>query len=264
MTYVICPFCIFKRMNDRQKQVLSAVVDLYTESAQPVGSQALLQYSGFDVSAATLRSDMATLEQAGYLYQPHISAGRIPTDAGYRMYVEEMMGDQDLSREEQRHLRKELLLMKAKQARIGRSAAKLLSMLSGNLAVSGIIDTEEMYDFGMKELIEKPEFQEMDELCRLVETLDSLDEKLDGLMLKLQDDETHIFIGDENPIRGISNCAMVVTPYRNDEGERGILAIIGPKRMEYAKNKSLIEYMKKLLNSSASILITGNIIYLIR
>lgn len=243
-------------MNSRQKQVLSAIVELYTKTALPVGSQALLEHFEFPVSSATLRNDMMTLEEEGYLYQPHVSAGRIPTDQGYRIYVEEMMGDEDLSREEQRRLQKELLVMKAKQARMGRSTAKLLSAFSGNLAVSGIIGRDELYDFGMKELIEKPEFQEIDELCRLVETLDSLDEKLDGIMVKLKDDETHIFIGDENPIRGIDNCSMIVAPYESKEG-KGVLAIIGPKRMDYAKNKSLIEYMKKLLSSSAIVIVTS-------
>jgi heat-inducible transcriptional repressor len=251
-------------MNSRQKQVLSAIVELYTKTALPVGSQALLEHFEFPVSSATLRNDMVALEEEGFLYQPHTSAGRIPTDQGYRLYVEEMMGDEDLSREDQRRLQKELLVMKAKQVRTGRSTAKLLSALSGNLAVSGIIGRDEVYDFGMKELIEKPEFQEIDDLCRLVETLDSLDERLDGIMLKLKDGETHIFIGAENPISGIDNCSMIVAPYENKEGERGMLAIIGPKRMEYAKNKSLIEYMKKLLSSSlAIILINSNAVYFI-
>src|SRR3989344_6843013 len=159
-------------MNKRQKQVLSAIVKLYTETAMPVGSQVLLKHSDFPVSAATLRSDMVALEEEGYLYQPHVSAGRIPTDAGYRIYVEEMMGDTDLSREDQRRLQKELLTLKAKHTRLGRSTTKLLSALSGNLAVSGIVDKDEYYDFGMRELVEKPEFQEIDELCRSVETLD--------------------------------------------------------------------------------------------
>jgi len=95
----------------------------------------------------------------------------------------------------------------------------------------------------------------MDELAKLVETLDTLDEKIDSLMQGIPDGETRIFIGDENPVTGIENCAMVVSPYRNKEGERGILAIIGPKRMEYAKNKSLIEHMKKLLSSSLVLII---------
>lgn len=241
-------------MNTRQRQILSAVVELYTKTALPVGSQVLLERFQFPVSSATLRNDMVALEEAGYLYQPHVSAGRIPTDAGYRFYVEEMMGDEDLSREDQRRLQKELLMMKAKQARLGRSTTKLLSALSGNLAVSGLIDKDEFYDFGMKELMEKPEFQEIDELCRLVETLDSLDERIDAIFAKLRDGETQIFIGDENPIKGISNCSMVVAPYQSSEGQ-GILAIIGPKRMDYAKNKSLIEYMKKLLGSSLPVLV---------
>lgn len=249
-------------MNNRQKQVLSAIVELYTETALPVGSQVLLERFDFPVSSATLRSDMVTLEEEGYLYQPHVSAGRIPTDKGYRIYVEEMMGEETLSRRDQERLQKELLMLKAKHVRLGRTTAKLLSALSGNLAVSGLVD--EVYDFGMKELIEKPEFQEIDDLCRLIETLDTLDESVAGLMLKLKDGETHIFIGDENPIRGIDNCSMIVAPYQNKEGERGMLAIIGPKRMEYAKNKSLIEYMRKLLNSSLTIVLMGNVIYLIK
>lgn len=250
-------------MNDRQEKILSAVVELYTKTALPVGSQTLLKHSDFPVSSATLRSDMAELEEAGYLHQPHTSAGRIPTDAGYRMYVEKMMSEKPLSRRDQEHLQKELLLLRTKHIRLGRTTAKLLSVLSGNLAVSGVVDKDEFYDFGMRELIEKPEFQEMDELCRLVETLDSLDEKLDSLMVKLKDGETRIFIGKENPIAGIDNCSMVVAPYHNREGERGVLAIIGPKRMEYAKNKSLIEYMKKLLSSSLVIVIIGNVIYFV-
>jgi transcriptional regulator of heat shock response len=241
-------------MIDRQKQLLSAIVELYTKTAIPVGSQVLLENYDFGVSSATLRNDMAALEEAGYLYQPHISAGRIPTDQGYRMYVEEMMGDTDLSREDQRRLQKELLMLRAKNTRLSRSTAKLLSALSGNLAVSGMVGKDEFYDFGMKELIEKPEFQEIDELCRLVETLDTLDEKLDGVMLKLKDGETHIFIGNENPIRGIDNCSMIVAPYQTKDG-KGILAIIGPKRMDYAKNKSLIDYMRKMLGSSLVVIV---------
>lgn len=250
-------------MNDRQEKILSAVVELYTKTALPVGSQTLLKHSDFPVSSATLRSDMAELEEAGYLHQPHTSAGRIPTDAGYRMYVEKMMSEKPLSRRDQEHLQKELLILRTKHIRLGRTTAKLLSVLSGNLAVSSVMNKDEFYDFGMRELIEKPEFQEMDELCRLVETLDSLDEKLGDLMVELKDGETHIFIGRENPIDGTDNCSMVVAPYHNREGERGILAIIGPKRMEYARNKSLIEYMKKLLSSSLVIVIIGNVIYFV-
>ncbi|NTW14076.1 MAG: hypothetical protein HGA31_03545 [Candidatus Moranbacteria bacterium] len=241
-------------MNDRQKNVLAAIVEEYSKTATPVGSQLLMEQYGFDVSSATLRNDMLALEKAGFLYQPHTSAGRIPTDDGFRYFVEEIMSDETLSIADQKRMQKELLTLRAKHARLGRSTAKLLSALSGNLAVAGLTDKDELYDFGMKELLENPEFRELDELCRLVETLDSLDEKFDVVLRDLGPDETRIFIGKENPIAEISNCSMMVAPYENEDG-RGILAIIGPKRMKYAKNKSLLEHMRKLLSASLVIAI---------
>lgn len=249
-------------MNTRQREILEEVVKLYTETAEPIGSETLLDRHDFQVSSATLRNDMLSLEEEGYLYQPYTSAGRIPTDKGYRYYVSEIMSERPLSKREEEKLREEFLILKAKHTRLARTTVKLLSALSGNLAVAGMINKKDYYDFGMKELLGKPEFREMDELVRLVETLDTLDENVEGLMERLQNGETQIFIGSENPVQGISHCAMVVSPYRNKDGELGILALIGPKRMEYAKNKSLIEYMKKLLGSSLVIVIVGNVIYI--
>jgi transcriptional regulator of heat shock response len=252
-------------MNTRQQEVLKAIIELYTETAEPVGSQVLLNNYDFDVSSATLRNDMVFLEEEGYLYQPHISAGRIPTDQGYRFFVE-AMGNQSLTLEEQKHLQSELLMLRAKHTRLGRSTAKLLSAFSGNLAVSGLVNREELYDFGMKEMIEKPEFRDIDDLCRLVETLDSLDDKLEKILETMQSGETKIFIGGENPIDGIENCSMVIAPYKTTEGT-AILAIIGPKRMDYAKNKSLLEYMSKLLSGPtplAVIIFAPNFLHIIR
>jgi transcriptional regulator of heat shock response len=249
-------------MNERQKNILAAVVELYTESALPVGSQVLLDHYNFNVSSATLRSDMVFLETEGYLYQPHISAGRIPTDKGYRVYVEEIMAEELLSKADQQRLQKELLIMKAKQVRMGRSTAKLLSALSGNLAITGMLEKQEFYDFGMRGLMENPEFQEIDELCRLVETLDALDENLGQIITNMKNGETRIYIGEESPIQEMSNCSMIVAPYENSEG-RGILAIIGPKRMHYAKNKSLIEYVQKMLTDNQKLLGSFIIISLI-
>src|SRR4030042_3115148 len=235
-------------LTDRQKNLLSVVVKEFTNTAVPVGSKHIAKKYTFDISSATIRSEMNELEDAGYLFQPHTSAGRIPTDESYRYFVEKIMPDRDLSKAEQKKLQAELLKLKAKNTRITRTAAKLLSSLSGNLAISGIKD--EFDDFGMGELLDEPEFREMDDLCRLAETLDFIDERVDKLVKNLKDNEVKILIGKENPIKEISNCSMMVSPYRTKSGEKGILALIGPKRMRYAKNKSLINYMKKLLGSS--------------
>lgn len=247
-------------MNSRQEKILAAVIEEYTHSAVPVGSQVLVEKYQFAVSPATIRNDMATLEKEGYLHQPHISSGRIPTDKGYRYFVEEIMSDKELSRDEQQKLQKEFLKLKAQNTRLTRTTAKLLSHLSGNLAISGVIDKEEFAEFGIRELMDQPEFRELDEMCRLAEVLDYVDEKFDSIMKNMQEGETKIFIGKENPISEISNCSMIVSPYKLQNGEKGILALIGPKRMKYAKNKSLIEYMKKLLGSSMAIIIVIHLI----
>jgi transcriptional regulator of heat shock response len=242
-------------LTQRQKNLLSVVVKEFTETAVPVGSKHIAKKYGLDFSPATIRSEMNDLEDAGYLFQPHTSAGRIPTDKGYRYFVERIMPDRDLSKAEQKKLQAELLKLKAKNTRLERTAAKLLSGLSGNLAISGVVGKDEFFDFGMRELLDEPEFREMDDLCRLAETLDYIDERVDQFVGKLKDNEVKIFIGKENPIKEISNCSMMVTPYKTKSGEKGILALIGPKRMKYAKNKSLINYMKKLLGGAAAVIV---------
>ena len=238
-------------MNKRDKKILALVIEEYTNSAVPVGSKILAEKYKLDLSPATIRTVMSKLEREKYLYQPHISSGRIPTDKAYRFFVEKIMGEQELSLADQKKLQAEVLKLKAQNKRISRTTAKLLSSFSGSLAISG--SEKEFFDFGMSELLENPEFKNIDEFCRIVEALDYIDENIDSILSKMKDGETKIFIGKENPIKEISNCSMVVSPYTTKNGERGVLAIVGPKRMKYAKNKSLLDYVRSLLGSSMAI-----------
>ena len=240
-------------MNIRYKKILSAIVEEYTSFAVPVGSKVLSEKYNLKISPATIRNDMNELEKAGYLYQPHTSAGRIPTDKGYRFFVEKIMPDQSLSLSDQKKLQAELLKLKAQNNKLSRTTAKLLASISGGLAITGT--DKDYHDFGISELLENPEFREIDEFCKVAEVLDYIDENAEAILKKVRDGETRIFIGKENPIKEISNCSMVVSPYRTKEGERGLLAIIGPKRMKYARNKSLLDYVKKLIGSSTIVIL---------
>ena len=91
-------------MDDRKLKILAAVVDEYIRTGEPVGSKAVAAQSHINVSAATVRNDMAVLEQLGYLEQPHTSAGRVPTFLGYRLYIDRLMDPSDLSDEEKSKL----------------------------------------------------------------------------------------------------------------------------------------------------------------
>src|SRR3954453_11337381 len=91
-------------LDDRKAAILRAIVERYVDGAQPVGSQTVTQAAGLGVSAATVRNDMSVLEREGYIAQPHTSAGRIPTDRGYRYYVDHLAGAGQLSPVDRRHI----------------------------------------------------------------------------------------------------------------------------------------------------------------
>ena len=87
-------------LSERKKQILRAVVENYIQTAEPVGSKAIVVSAGLKVSSATIRNEMAELETLGYLEQPHTSAGRIPSPKGYRLYVNELMEEHRLTMQE--------------------------------------------------------------------------------------------------------------------------------------------------------------------
>jgi len=235
-------------MESRQELILSSVIREYVDSAIPVSSSLLVEKYDFNLSPATIRFEMSELENDGYLYQPHISAGRIPTDKGFRYFVDVLMEDKELSQREQRSLQIELLKLKAQNKMLARTTAKLLAAMSGNLAVSGVIDSDDFYKAGIQKLLSQPEFNDLDSISKIAEVVDYLDESLEELSNELKNKtEVEIYIGEENPICGADECSMVVSKYNLKNGEEGLLAIIGPKRMKYSRNVSLIDYLKKLL-----------------
>lgn len=260
MTRVPIVFIIIN-MNERQVQILVAVIEEYTKTGLPVGSSVLVNKYKFNVSPATLRSDMVRLEELTYLYQPHTSAGRIPTDEGYRYFVEEIMPDRELTKKEQLAMQKELLQLRAQNSRLTRTTAKMLSTLSGYVAISGVPGKNDFSECGLRGLLSQVDTDNMDDICALAESLDYIDERCDELMTELSDGETRIFIGEENPISKTKDYSMVVSQYEQN-GEKGIVALIGPKNMEYEKNKSLIDHVKKTLGGlSVIIIIVSNINY---
>jgi len=233
-------------LSSRQQEVLSAVVEEYVRTANPVSSNELISHYGFPFSSATLRSEMAKLEELEYLYQPHISAGRIPTDKGYRFFVNNEIKKRP--KEFNIHdLEEELIKLQVKQKRMTRTLAKMLSVFSHNLAITGLIQEKEFFESGMNKLINQPDFKSLDEVAKIVEILDYLDENIDNLVDKLETDKVETFIGDESDFTKSGDCAIVISQCNFPQGGKGIIAILGPKRMEYHKNISLIKHVTNFL-----------------
>ena len=230
-------------LTERQQQILIGTIEEYVQSADPVGSQELLHAYNLPYSPATIRSEMAELEKQGYLYQPHISAGRIPTDKGYRFFVNYVTKKrlQRMNLAEQKHLEEELLKLRLREKMLARTLAKLLASFSNNLAITGLLEEKEFFEAGIKQLLTQPDFQNVDEVCQIAEVLDYLDENIAELTKELQPKKVKTFIGKENLFTESGDCAIVISQCSLPNGEKGIVAILGPKRMEYNKNISLIE-----------------------
>ncbi len=121
-------------LDKRKAYILATVVYEYIATAEPVGSQTLTQKYQLGVSSATVRNEMAELEAGGYLVQPHTSAGRVPSDAGYREYVDRLMDPEELSLEDRRRIHDELRDASHELDELVESTTRLLGRLSNNLA----------------------------------------------------------------------------------------------------------------------------------
>jgi len=117
-------------LTERKKRILRAIVETYIATAEPVGSKVVAEKAGLDVSSATIRNEMADLTELGYLEQPHTSAGRVPSAAGYRLYVNELMDRQQLTLQETERINAALNLKMEELDRVIDRAGKVLSQIS--------------------------------------------------------------------------------------------------------------------------------------
>src|ERR671926_1317326 len=125
-----------EQLSDRELKVLEAVVQTYIETAEPAGSQTIARRFGLGVSPATIRNTMSELEDKGYLFHPHTSAGRVPTDQAYRVYVDAIMRLSPPSDQEQHTLRAELSGARSAVEEVLRRAAQVLGVLTQELGVA--------------------------------------------------------------------------------------------------------------------------------
>lgn len=247
-------------MDKRKENILSAIIKEYVDTASPVGSSVIAEKYKFDLSSATIRNEMKSLEEEGYIYQPHTSAGRVPTDKGYRYFISSLMKKKDLPSRQQKIVKEAIFKFRLEDNQLTRKLAKLLGEMSHSLALSGFIETEEIWDWGMSELLREPEFQEIEKVYHLTSCLEKFDRYLDKVYKRINYSSVKVYIGKENPIKELPECSMLLSGFTICQGkkgkqQKGFLAIIGPKRMKYARNISLIDYVSKLFSSSSLILV---------
>lgn len=228
-------------MTERQQQILSAIIEQYAEVASPVGSNLLAKV--FNVSSATIRAEMAELERGGYIAQPHTSAGRVPTDKGYRLYVNQLTesagmasrgaiqphrGERALSARVQRGAQPEQTI---------RNAVDTLVELTHNLGIATI--GNQLYMSGLSNLFGQPEFIQKGQVQAVANLLDNLEP---WLREAAPNQPLSVYIGRENPIGRAAGCSLVISRFRSPFSDRSYIGTLGPTRQSYKDVMALVRH----------------------
>lgn len=338
-------------LDERKMKILQAIIRNYLETGEPVGSRTISKYTDLNLSSATIRNEMADLEELGYIVQPHTSAGRIPSDKGYRLYVDHMMEEKEREVEELReilleredkmdHLLKQVAKVLAQNTnyatmisapQIHRNKVKFIQLsrmdanqilavivIEGNVIKNNILSVEdelsdetllklnillnthlnglsleeinlsmitamkqqagihssiignvidavaeaikadedlEIYTSGANNIFKYPELADNQKASELINTFEEK-QLLNELVVDRLADESNtgiqIYIGDETPVKTMKDCSVVTATYELEEGMKGTIGIIGPKRMDYDKVvgtlKTLMHQLDELYN----------------
>lgn len=231
-------------MTDRQQNILQAIVEQYAEVASPVGSSLLAKV--FNVSSATVRAEMAELEKHGYIAQPHTSAGRIPTDKGYRFYVN-LLSDTEVSSNQKRA--EKALTTRAVQSgvpeRVIRNTVDTLVELTQNMGLATIGD--QLYMSGLSNLFGQPEFMNSGQVREVARLLDNLEPWLYEVA---PNEPLSVYIGHENPIGRSAGCTLIVSRFRSPFSDRSYIGVLGPTRQSYRDVMSLVRRAGKTLEEN--------------
>lgn len=239
--------------NDRREHILLDIVQDYIRTAQPVSSGGLLAAHTYSLSSATLRNVMAELDKAGFLEQPHTSAGRVPTAKAYQFFVDKVaLGSRKPVREGEAHKRMQLPALVRRQLQTAlaqdphdavRTMSRYLAQITNTMAFAGIVGMNQFYRDGLRRLLEEPEFISADNIRELITFADSLEEQLEELYEQAADG-VRIYVGVDNQgHRAVPFSVMAFTSELPDN-ERGVFGIIGPLRMPYTDNLRLLENIR--------------------
>jgi len=229
-------------MNLRQQQLLNEIIVRYTETALPVSSLQLADAGSFDVSPATIRNDMAVLEAEGYITQPHTSSGRIPTEKGYRYFIQHSLQEKELAGR-QRQTLEDVAAQRQQPDVAMRELAKAVAQVS-SLASFVAAEPGQAYVTGFGNLLAQPEFSHNELARELAATVDRFDELLERLF-GVSAENISILIGAQNPVS--RNCATVLLHYRTRHGQ-GLVGLFGPVRMDYERNSAILRHASHVIH----------------
>jgi transcriptional regulator of heat shock response len=214
----------------RKGKVLDIILRSHIDRAEPVGSKYISDILG--VSSATVRSIMSELEDEGYLEQPHTSAGRVPTERAYRIYVNALLQERNQIISEIRDIQQEFFAKYRNYLDIIEHTSYALSKLTHYTSFV-IYPKDHLYMDGACHIAEQPEFANIGKIKKILKTLDEKEKLLNVVNSYIESGTMKIYIGQENHIEGFKSCTVITASCKVNNKVVGGIGIIGPVRMNY-------------------------------
>ncbi|MBF0569818.1 MAG: hypothetical protein HQL18_03485 [Candidatus Omnitrophica bacterium] len=239
------------RSDPRQRKdvVLGMVVQQYIRTDIPVSSAFIAEEYEQDISSATIRNILADLESDGYLMHPHTSAGRVPTQRGYRYFVDFLMREIVLMDEERRRIQREYEQGVRELEFLIERASAVVSDLTHCASIVTLDDYPRSYSLrGTNYLAEALGIHGLRKIVSILRTLEEKEQVLEVLRRDL-DKKIKIYIGQETDCEDFDECAMAVSHFKTRGGAAGHIAVLGPTRMDYERVVSTLEYVSGLMRN---------------
>lgn len=234
-------------LSERRKELLKIIIDEYIENAEPVGSETIVEKYSLGVSPATVRNEMVTLTQEGYLKQPHTSAGRIPTPMGLKFYINGLMKETSLPVKDEVMIKESLWDQRFQFHKLLRQAARELSAQTGSLAVAYSEDGDVFYS-GAANILDMPEFFDIDLTKSVLGMIDRYETIASIFDRAVGEEPVHILIGEELGQAYLDYCGVVFAPFGSGKKNAGVIGVIGPSRMRFNRVIPTVRYFGDLLS----------------
>lgn len=235
-----------KELTERQEKILTLTIDHYIKSAKPVSSGFLAKQRELEVCPATVRGDFCALTKKGFLEKPYISGGRIPTDKGYRFFVDGLLKKQSRWRKREHYLFRRIFSRKKHPWEIAEELAKVLAEMSCTLSIVAFSNIKMIWKEGWRELMSEPEFQDVDYFREFLDLVMDFEQNLETLVQEISG--IQIFIGQESPLPEKGFSLMVARP-RFYKKLVPTVALLGPKRMNFQRNLQVIEALFRAIET---------------
>ncbi len=224
----------------RQQDILERAVFEYIDRAQPISSSWLEAKYDLSVSPATIRNELSLLEEQGYLEQPHTSSGRVPTDQGYRFFVDELLGKGMLQDREEEQ---EFEPYPQDYVEFAQVVGRNLAEASSSLTVVYVPQKSLFWKEGWEGVLRAPEFAGRDQIGSFLKFLVDVER---GFRDFHAQEILEIYIGQENPFSKEKDFSIMIAAYSFPKKQKGLLALVGPKRMAYQKNIWLLNSLRRI------------------